>query len=416
MTLKLSLEIYKNAQTYANSVIKNQKKFNIKAYDFNRLEGLQYGIGVFDGLNIKEILLLEEHLGNILLKRGCSNNCVHCFCEAIPQPIVQEGSSYISSMSYEDFSDITLAFKALRHRLGLSTLSNQIAKPIVPFLDADSMEITLKDKFGVEHDMLEIAQNFNNNMGRMTLFDTSGWTPTFNVMQKRAEKYVKNFLEQVSSGNSNFIGYNVSLNPFHSLHAKSIELKSSNPEKSNKFRDLYTTRMANVFYTMSPLFRLREFRILNRAFPDEYSCNDGFKLLTHKNLISEIANKLKALYETNGLSNKEIKNNMDIFNARVSAIDTQKLGVIGRAKKLFDKNSEYVKQVELKEQENYRNPADMLKNRSGRFLIDCNGKVYLVDDISVAPTNIMLNIHAKDKQTPPLAGLIDKVVNVDNLL
>ena len=126
-------------------------------------------------------------------------------------------------------------------------------------------------------------------------------------MQKaRAEKYVKTYLSDLKSGNTNFFSFNVSLNPFHSLLAKSAELFDINPEKSKKFRDFYTTRMANVFFTTTPLLKFPEFRLLNRAFPDDASCKEFFKHSYHLGLIGEIGSKLQNLYKQSGMPLHEI--------------------------------------------------------------------------------------------------------------
>ena len=97
----------------------------------------------------------------------------------------------LKAMSWEDFEQITKGFAELDKRLGFTKKhKNPISnRPIiVPFIDADSMEITIKDKHGAEHIMMEIVHKINTDMHRSVLFDTAGWTPKNTKLQQRAEK------------------------------------------------------------------------------------------------------------------------------------------------------------------------------------------------------------------------------------
>ena len=170
---------FNSVKHYANSLFKKQKPSGVEPINYSKLEGLQSGIDVFNGLSMKELILLENKLSQILLKRGCSNGCVHCFCSAVPQPFVKQSPDKISTMSWEDFSSITEGFKELEKRLGNSTSIDFHKYPILPFSDADAMEITLKDSNNLQYDMLDIAKKVRDDMGRKTLFDTAGWSPNF---------------------------------------------------------------------------------------------------------------------------------------------------------------------------------------------------------------------------------------------
>ena len=76
---------YLNAQRYCNL-----KKLPVCSHqifkDFNplRAEGIQKGIHIFDGLNMKEIAFIFNNLNLLAVKRGCSNGCLHCFADAKP--------------------------------------------------------------------------------------------------------------------------------------------------------------------------------------------------------------------------------------------------------------------------------------------------------------------------------------------
>ena len=104
------------------------------------------------------------------------------------------------------------------------------------------------------------------------------------------------------------------------------------------------------------------------------------------------------------------------FYARTSSVNTEKLGIIGRAKNLFAENSvEFISADDIIAK-NKSNPADILNKKSSRLIVDCNGKIYAADDYSIVKTNMSLNISSKDKDTAPHEGLIDGVLTVDDVL
>ena len=164
-------------------------------YDFslNRLDGIQEGIKVFGGLNMKEIAFLMRTITEFGINRGCHNMCSHCYADA--KPPVKETADTINKMSWNDFKTMTDGFSELNKRLGffaaapdnLSTKRNYIS----PFHDADGLDIVLRDNSGNEHDFTDIADALYDAVGVPIVFDTAGWTPWNEKMQKRAEKIVK---------------------------------------------------------------------------------------------------------------------------------------------------------------------------------------------------------------------------------
>lgn len=393
---------YKKAQKYTQSVIKKHKIVDLDRCNLNKLDGIQHGINVFDGLNITQIRLLYKYLGSISVYRGCSNGCVHCFAEAKPNI---QNSNNINSMSWEDLENLTKGFAELNKRLGFGkNTPNPLEKPvIIPFVDADSMEIVLKDKNNIEHDMIDIAKVFTSNMNRRVLFDSSGWNPKSSKMQKRAEKYV-----EYMKNNNDFVSIHISLNPFHKLHAKYVEYINSNPVLAQKFRNLYTDRMANVFYTFTPVMKKPEFRVLNRAVNNNAECNENFKENAHRILISEIRAKLETMYKSQGMPNSEIEKNLSLFDRKTEFINTKKLTAIGRMENLFPPNSPEHNIPNKHHMMNLQHPQNIINNPNSQFIIDCNGKVYLTDFFNVIGTDISLNLGNKDKESVPFFSYIEK--------
>ncbi len=405
------LEQYKKAQQYADSIIKKHGTINLEKCDLKQLEGIQHGIEAFEGLNIKQIYFLYKHLSTIMLMRGCSNGCVHCYADA--KPIATNlKPSQINSMSWEDFNSITSGFKKLDERLGFNKNNkNPIAKPfIIPFHDADSMEIIIKDKNGKEYDMTDIAKVIKNDMDRAVLFDTAGWDPKSTKMQQRAEKYVE-FLKT----SDDFISIHISLNPFHKLHAKYIEYLKSDPVKASKYRKLYTDRMANVFYTFTPLFEKKNFRLLNRAISESGNCDPNYKKSAHQELISEIREKLKEKYIESGMSRDEVTHKMNLFDKKTMQINTKKLFATGRMENLFPKYSKEHILPKILHKLNIKFPQDVVQKHA-HLLIDCNGKAYMADLIDVIPTDIQMNINNKDKTTIRFQSDFKKILTTDELL
>lgn len=409
------LEQFKKAQQYVNSILNRNQVLNLDKCDLKKLEGIQHGIKVFEGVNIQQIYLLYKYLAVVSTAHGCSNGCVHCFVDA--KPIKITDPSQIKAMSWEDFKSLTEGFAELDKRLGFSNTNlNPISKrqTLAPFFDSDSMEITLKDKHGIEHDMMEISHKISTNMHKPVIFDTAGWTQKNTKLQQRAEKYVKYMLETENKG---IFAINLSLNPFHKMNSKYVEYIKSNPEKAQKFRNLYTDRMANVFYTFTPLFEKKELRFLNRALDMKSNCDENYKLEGHKQLIAEIREKLKARYISSGMSEENIRKNLEIFDAKTSQINTERIMAFGRLEKLFTpQDKEYIFAQKLHKKA-LKHPAKALVNHYwSQLLIDCDGKIYLTNQADFCPTDICLNFENKNKISRFSYPIINKTITTEEIM
>ena len=116
------------AQSYLN-VAKQKynkvKNLDLYMFNLNKLDGIQEGINVFNGLNMKEIAFVADTIAEIPVNRGCRNICAHCYANA--KAPVKETANTINKMSWNDFTSLTDGFEELNKRVGFSIFSqNQI--------------------------------------------------------------------------------------------------------------------------------------------------------------------------------------------------------------------------------------------------------------------------------------------------
>lgn len=429
---------YQKAKKYLNeqkNILKEttaNESINIDNFDLKKLEGIQKGIKVFDGLTMKEIAFIASTTQEFALTRGCSNQCAHCYVDAKPHlHLKKDEKKYINAMSWEDFESLTKGIATLNNRLGVHITKPKSDKTnyIAPFHDADCMEIVLKDKYGEEHDLTEIIPMLYYSTGKQVLFDTSGWNPKDKRIQQRAQKYVKFFSKPENMQYIHF--FNVSLNPFHALNAKSVELKNTDENRAKKFKELYTERMANVFYTFTPLIDKKKFDIIARCATKSAATNNEFKEKNFRILIAEIENKLKQKYEqdlehkpsfiqtllqtpksqnprmikTKSQMQKIIKE----IERKTNYLDSGILA-LGRMQKLLDKEDNSLKIVKFRQEHSLAARKLNLKNNIYTATIDANGKVYLTDEYTILPTALQLNFENKNKKTTPMESGMQNVV------
>lgn len=433
---------YIKAKVYLESMKAKQGEFNKLAtdiYDFNlnKLNGIQEGIKVFEGLNIKEIAFIARSFLEIAVKRGCHNLCSHCYAEAVPP--VKENEDTINKMSWEDFSSLTDGFKELNNRLGFYITSPGIFKPngnlrySAPFHDADSSELVLKDKNGKEHDFIDIAEKIYESTGMGAIFDTAGWTPKNQEIQTRVEKIIDYFTKK--ENRHKIDGFNISINPFHILNTKSVfEKRLGHIENSDKFRDFYTTRIANALFTFTPTLKTNQFSPIYRSIAGYYfEGSEGFQNNDLDLLFKEIMSKLKKLYENDLNSDKKyIKNKKQILDNiheinKIKKQVEQNFTEVGRGIETFGKNNKHYEHA-LDMKNTYNNDVKEFKTAknflSSPFfgIIDANGDYYLTTFWSTYPTKLKLNFANKDKKTAPIKPdlqedlvITKKVINTTEL-
>ena len=383
----------------------NHSYFNL--YDLDNLErinGIQKGIKVFDGLNINEIAFILKS-PKVLLNRCCSNNCIHCAYMATPS-----SNKTLDKMSYEDFVSLIDGISELQNRVGENII---IADSIGTFYDSDCMEIELKDRNGNVYDYIDCIELLNSKKFSPPIFDTSGWNPKSEKHQKRAEKFVE-YLQKPQ--NSRKISqFNISINPFHIIFAKAMELKSKfRFIKAKKMEENYVDRMANMLFTFTPLQDTDvQWGVLARAIPgnkSKYNYNALYRIQI------KIIDALAKRYKQDLIGERKfVKNSSDInkyldFYKRIimGTEEYPSFDPIGRAESLFT-DSEIENPLEERKQAMIKG----LDNGNIKYyarLINPNGKILLLnDDISVT-TDLELNFENKGKAVKPFANQITEYI------
>lgn len=398
------------------------KEHWIYEFDLNKLDGIQDGIKVFDGLNMKEIAFISQTLTEICVNRGCHNMCSHCYASA--KPPIREDENHINKISWEDFTNLTDGYKELNNRLGFSIINTpHITNPyMTTFHDADGINICLEDKNGESHDFIDIEKRLYEATNVKQIFDTAGWSPKDKKAQARAEKYAKYYSQKENM--QRLDGFNISVNPYHALHTRAVILeKTGDLEKANKFRDLYTTRMANVLFTFTPLLKYDDFFFIARAADNKSKGTDGFRAKDLKKLYDEIFEKLEKMYEEDYKGERKViksphQSHCDIlaYKVRLGSINTEP-SVTERLEKIYSHNDEMVKESELLRDEAISNVkksknilqvvvprhVDVGRGKGYRSfyygILDVNGKYYLTDFYTTFPTEVGLNFENKDKKT-----------------
>lgn len=418
---------YLKAQAYLDFVNNKVGGFDEKIADIyklnlDELDGIQEGINVFNGLNMKEIAFISRSLFSIAIKRGCNNLCSHCYAEAIPPQ--KETSEYINKMSWEDFTSLTDGFKELKKRLGFSPCLPSQHNYITPFHDSDCIDLVIKDN-NIEHDFIDIAERIYDATGLKPIFDTSGWTPKNEILQQRAEKIAKHYSDYKNI--DKIAGFNVSLNPFHVLNTKSVLAKRlGNIEKANKLEDLYTTRMANTFFTFTPMIKNKNLNVIYRAAENDimHPSFEGFKLSDLDDLTEKILQKLKKMYiaDLKGeqkyiTSKKQITSYIQKLRDDVLKSKQQSYFMLtGRGIETFGKNNLYYLESKNKVSKynkclkNAETPQNLLNPKSiwSSGVIDANGDYYVTTFWSTYPTELKLNFANKNKKTAPISPALQE--------
>lgn len=436
---EISDEQYRNAKAYADNIFKlplEKRNYNlsINDIDLDRLEGIQKGIEVFDGLSMKEIYFTFRNLTGILAKRGCTNQCKHCFISAMPP--IREDANQINGMLFEDFENLMDGIKELNKRIGTSIISNYSGKQNKPtlslFLDADCMEIAMRDKQGKIHELPEIIDKFYDSTERQFLFDTASWNHKNPVMQKRAENVVKYLADP--SNMQKIYQINLSISPFHSIYTRALELgydpikKEIPTEKAllgKQLYDTYVERIANMLVTFSPLAFKPEFSIITRPAPKNTPNMNNFTMKGYSAVIDDILNRTKTKLLRDLCGDKkyvsyvfQIKSLLEKYGSMMQNPDSDLL-MTGKFEELFkSKNPDLsyydIREIFPKYQPSSANNVPVYRfiklNEMSSKYIDSNGKVYVTDHKDSRPTEIQLNFIQKDKTTKPLGIITENTV------
>ena len=381
------------------------------SFNLKKLDGIQEGIKVFEGLNIKEIALILTSLGEIAVNRGCKNNCSHCYADA--KPSIRPNETHTGKMLWEDFISLVGGIKELNNRLGFYSTGQQavgIGRYYSPFHDSDSVDIVLKDKQGNEHNYIDITNLLGTVLALPVVFDTSGWSPNDKKAQARAEEAAEYYSKPENE--KKLFQFNISFNPFHSLHSKEVERrKAGDNEVADKLRDLYTTRMANTIFTMTPMLKSEKFDFLTSCIWDDDSY-DGFREEDLDELFDETIVKLKKMYQKDFETEQkfihtktELTSYLNKVKKHYTSIAPRTISFTDKALRTFGSDNEFYDGLveEIKKDKEYLKTHNIEECRymlDG--MIDANGDFYLTNYYMTIPTEIRLNFSEKRK-TPPIA-------------
>lgn len=411
---------FQDAQSYLirrmNELRTNKNEWiHLSKFDLNKLNGIQEGIKVFQGLSMKEIAFLSDNLKSILTYRGCSNHCGHCMVDAQSHVRLPKNANEINQMAMEDFYSLTQGIKQLSKRLGFNPVEATTNNPIYTFRDSDCIEIEMLDNAQRVYDFRHANNLMYDATGLQGRFDTSGWKPDNVKHQQRAEDIVTYFMDSDNMDKVDQV--NISVNPFHILNEISINAKNAGDDvKAKDKRNNYTDRMANAILTFTPLIHNPKFGFVVRAKDKNAAPWYSYKGL--ESLVDEILAKVRHKYIEDYTSNKriyifeprDIADNLECLKSKLMPT-IQPITGVGRAVNLLGKDSESVKIVKKNTSERFAKLQESLKTspKMEKF-IDSNGRVYLACGFDDIPTEIQLNFQNKDKMTPKLSGLVDYTV------
>ena len=359
-----------------------------KNSDFKLIEGLQYGLKTFENMTMKGIFSLIELISNrknltIPVVRGCFHNCAHCFLGA---------KAPIERMSFEDFTDIFKDLEVMSSRINKKISSYE--KYTELFYDSDGSQVYLTDKSGKEHEFPELAHLMRKHLHAKSLFDTAGWNPKSEKIQKRMERFVEYYLQNPEKYEKEINAINLSINPFEGMYFTAIKQKrAGNMEYYEKLKNHYIDMVVNMLHTFAPLFKHKNTSIICRVYPEHFEAEElnGFKMADMIELRENIILRYKEKY------NKEVKDNPEILNSIIDKFNiTEDVGKTGRDNFLKNHSNDRFEASHLKDLTD-REFKD-IKYYNQNVLLDMDGSIYLGDDYRLYKTDLQLNMENPKKK------------------
>ena len=392
------------------------------------MEGIQKDIKGFEGLSLKQIAFAAKDMQVLTDKQGCYNNCVHCY-PAARKPVKQKGG-FVNSILFEDLKTYTDSYIELKDRTGINFFQTTDKKQVPYqslFYDADAIDIAVNDLNGNIHDFPELNKMLYKATGKKGVFDTSGWNPKSRVHQERAQKIVEYYKNPKHA--DELYQFNLSVNPFHSIYAKSVELKEKGYDKlSEKLYKIYVDRISNALFTFIPLMNNSNFSVILRAFKNDVPNMKDFNEDAISKLVDDILSSFYDKCKSDMLNNKQVitssDNLGDVMNLAVKNLKYISTNIISgeKIKHLFFKRNPDKSDFEfykffstpltlsecfdrLKKWNSYEKAAVNYQK-----IIDSTGKVYLSDNYRIIPTDIQFNFVNKEKKTGGFSMTEDFIV------
>ena len=405
---------YETAKKNLQSEIENAERkvgkhrwITLDDLNLDKINGIQKDIKVFEGLTMKEIAFILKS-PTLLMNRCCPNRCAHCAYMATPY-----SDKTLDRMSINDFKSILSGISELKERFGPNI---SVCSSIGTFLDSDSMSIELTGDDGEVYDYIDCLDMIHDAGLMSPLFDTSGWNPQSEKLQKRAEKFVNYVMNPENK--SKVRAVYISLNPYHSINAEAMDAKSHlHFIRGAKLENQYIERMANVLFTFSPIIDTNHaFGFLTRQI---HRGEKGISTSIYS-IQSKILKKLMATYKADlSGEQKVVKSQNDIdryykfYSSAITGCDEYSSGIrpLGRGEELFKKpESTSAQRTEV--------VLNNLETNNLGFcntVINPNGSVLFCQEDIAVKTDLQLNFENKDKQVKPfahqVAGYVYQVKN-----
>ena len=375
--MKISPEISTYVRELPNAV--KLSKYPLTKMDSAKLEGIQYGIPLFEGVKFDDIAFITKQLETLNLFRGCKWGCKHCLKNAMAPKPGRE------SILFEDLKRFVYGFKQLSERLGFDVLNGNKYLNIID--DSNPIDVPIKG-LSREHSVAEGMKLIYEKLGIPTLFVTSGWTDMRNGRYKYSIDAAKRIVNMVRKNPDSVKEVEISINPF---------LETRN----------YASRMARTLLTFLDLFKIDKASIIFRHADEEYP---AYNKNAASNLYQDIYKELKRHCDFNLESIPQLKPEVVTKFDKSHLIEPS-----GRGRKFFPigKNMKLQKELiqdslewELMSKEEQR---EALLNRALKC-VDIDGGIYTTKPSNAnfvntpieltIPTDIKLNYINKDKPNP----------------
>ena len=246
----------------------------------NSIEGIQKGIPLFHGVNIKDIAFVTKRFETLNLFRGCRVNCSHCLKDA-KEPVKGR-----ETVLFEDLINFLDGFKTLSERVGFNVFQGNKYVNIID--DANPSDIPIRGKYR-NHSVVEAIKQIYDKINLPVIFVTSGWNKASKYSGQAAEDLVK----QIEKNPASVESVEISINPFSGIMEKSrAALNDGKSDKALFFRNIYTDRMANTLAVFLKLFETGKARVIYRHAPD-FQGNELVGENETKKLYGEIYTKLR---------------------------------------------------------------------------------------------------------------------------
>ncbi len=347
--------------------------FPLEKINISKIEGIQEGISLFEGVKMEDIRFLTKWFQVLNLARGCREQCTFCLRNALAP--IKETANQINTILWDDLKRVTKGFSTLSERLGFNVLQGN--SHITLFEDANLPVAKIKDSKGDIHNTREALQEIYEKLGLPLVLVTSGWAVNDMFSQKSAEElcsYIQNNPKSIKE-------FAISVNPFYS-----------------STKEVYIEKVVNALKTFLPLFKNNieiGSILLKYNYPNRINNHE-----TAKSLYEEIYNRLKIITKSS-LEGYESLNPKNVTRHDESNyIENKGRGqkfflpeeVERNNKKLFVESFEWLTMNEEQKREHAYN--FMTKN------IDINGQVYLITPSEqLVETDIQLGYLNKGKTT-----------------